>query len=44
MSPYQAELEITVQQVPARAYIKLWKNAPASVTQNGDKIVIIEMF
>ncbi len=44
MSPYQAELEITVQQVPARAYIKLWKNAPASVTQNGDKIIIIEMF
>ena len=43
MSPNQPELEIEVNQLPARAYIKLWKTAPADTTAPADMIFVIDM-
>lgn len=43
MSPYIAELIIQVPNVPARAYIKLWKEAPANVRSDPDMTFVIDM-
>ncbi len=43
MSPAQMEMIITVNALPAIAYIKLWKTAPATVTDPADMIFAIEM-
>jgi hypothetical protein len=42
-SPSQAELEIKWQKLPAKIYLKLWKNAPADATQKPDMDFIIEL-
>ena len=43
MSPFQQGLEISVNKLPALAYIKLWKNQPSDAEQAADIIFIIEM-
>jgi len=43
MSPYQDGLVITVGQLPAIAYIKLWKNRPSDPSSPADMVFIIEM-
>lgn len=43
MSPDQHELQITVSTLPARAYIKLWREAPANVSDPPDLVFLISM-
>jgi hypothetical protein len=43
MSPAQQELEIKVSGLPARVYLKLWKQEPSAVTQVADMIFVIDM-
>jgi hypothetical protein len=42
-SPFAKELILRVDSLPARAYLKLWKNKPSSKTDPPDMIFIIEM-
>jgi hypothetical protein len=43
MSPDQPELRIKVDNVPAAAYIKLWRNNPQDVNQPADMVFVIDM-
>ena len=43
MSPTQAELDIELTKVPAKAYIKLWRDNPKSVDGPSDMDVIVYM-
>jgi len=43
-SPSQSELAIKWHKLPAKIYLKLWKNSPASATQKPDMYFIIELF
>lgn len=43
MSPHQPEMEITVDALPALAFIKLWKQAPADAAAPADMVFAIEM-
>jgi len=42
-SPSQVDLEIKWQKLPAKIYLKLWKNSPANATQKSDMDFIIEL-
>jgi len=43
MSPYQPELEIRVDKLPARAYVKLWRDQPSDTSLPADMVYLIEM-
>jgi hypothetical protein len=43
MSPQQAEMNIDVQQLPARISFKLWKEKPSSAQDTADRIFTIDM-
>lgn len=43
MSPMQNEIqELSIKELPARAYVKLWKSHPGSVSRNPDLVVALE--
>lgn len=42
-SPSETDLEIQWQKLPAKIYIKLWKNQPAEVEQKADMVFILEL-
>jgi len=43
MSPGTPELEFIFKTLPARAFIKLWKNMPPGPRQNADMVFIVDM-
>lgn len=43
VSPLQPQLIISVQALPAKVYIKLWRQAPKEVDQDPDFVFLIEM-
>jgi len=43
MSPWLKRFRIKVNGLPARAYIKLWRQKPQDVNQPADMVFIIEM-
>ena len=42
-SPHQPELDIEVQNLPAKVYIKLWKENPLRLSVEPDMVFIVEM-
>ena len=43
MSPWEEKFRIYVKDLPARAYIKLWKAKPRDINESADMIFVIDM-